>query len=547
MTANDLRIKLLRAETLPDSNKLPHLRTSLRDYGISNCLKPRKLLVSMSYNGRPETILVPCGRCYHCRQTRINEWVTRCYAHADTYKYVYFVTLSYTSCKSNSPLSQFLMRELSECYWHYDNLNYYGTYSYNPTLLCRKHYQYFLKRLRKRCNCELSYIISGEYGHRFGRPHYHLVLFSDLPLTIDDIKYAWSLNVVQDSNGVYHRSTSRGHRLLFGNIDFNDLVQNGSFNQSKKVSVDGKTLSARNCFAYVCKYLYKTDYSDSRVKLAYNDLYRVSERTNWRGTYTAVYNPNFNLFIPKIHEKTSLTTTCHEFVGLFAPFVSVSRGRAIGSLYAKNHMAEFVQGHFSRPPLQIKGYVLPSYFVRKMEEFLLPLRRIKRTASAVSFIKGNLPLLSSDFKGICENRLARPYLLAVERFNWDSPQDLLRSDYAFVDLLTRERYLMCYDSFGSLYVRAYKYDRSKRCYVHSRIIDIETFVRSFFNSFREYADYCASHVPKREERLRALEFCRNYIDSFYSWYDLVNYVYDALQNDVKQQNLIYNLTHNNLE
>ena len=43
----------------------------------SDCQNPQKVSI---YNGIKrcyEVRNVPCGKCYHCKITRINEWVTR--------------------------------------------------------------------------------------------------------------------------------------------------------------------------------------------------------------------------------------------------------------------------------------------------------------------------------------------------------------------------------------------------------------------------------------------------------------------------------------
>lgn len=39
-----------------------------------------------------------------------------------------------------------------------------------------RHFQLFLKKLRKRLGRPVRYFMCGEYGDRLGRPHYHAIL-----------------------------------------------------------------------------------------------------------------------------------------------------------------------------------------------------------------------------------------------------------------------------------------------------------------------------------------------------------------------------------
>jgi len=59
----------------------------------------------------------------------------------------------------------------------YDNENLPATGSLN-----KKHFQDFMKRLRKRIGRPLRFFHCGEYGDKFARPHYHCCLFGwDFP------------------------------------------------------------------------------------------------------------------------------------------------------------------------------------------------------------------------------------------------------------------------------------------------------------------------------------------------------------------------------
>lgn len=93
---------------------------------------------------------VPCGQCIGCRLERSRQWAVRCMHEAQMYKENCFVTLTYRDA---------------------------------PVSLDKRHFQLFMKRLRKFFRGErISYFHCGEYGGELGRPHYHALLFGvDFP------------------------------------------------------------------------------------------------------------------------------------------------------------------------------------------------------------------------------------------------------------------------------------------------------------------------------------------------------------------------------
>uniref|UniRef100_A0AAU8AZJ5 Replication initiator protein n=1 Tax=Dulem virus 177 TaxID=3145654 RepID=A0AAU8AZJ5_9VIRU len=96
---------------------------------------------------------VPCNKCLYCRMTRSREWSFRISHEFETFKHVgSFLTLTY------NPL--FLPLDGS---------------------LSKKHLQGFHKLLRRRFKDPLKYFACGEYGGRFGRPHYHSLVLGVPP------------------------------------------------------------------------------------------------------------------------------------------------------------------------------------------------------------------------------------------------------------------------------------------------------------------------------------------------------------------------------
>lgn len=126
--------------------------------------------------------VVPCGKCYFCMQTKANEWSFRIYQEMRVSDSAYFITATYSD--ENLP-------EAEE----------------NPTLL-KSDLQKFIKRLRdtakrkgepynnlyeNRPYKSLKYFACGEYGTKFGRPHYHLILFNYPHNLINNIQDVWQL------------------------------------------------------------------------------------------------------------------------------------------------------------------------------------------------------------------------------------------------------------------------------------------------------------------------------------------------------------------
>lgn len=91
----------------------------------------------------------PCGTCLSCRMTKRQEWTFRIMLEMRQHKENWFVTLTYDN----------------------DNLPENGVE--------KAEIQGFMKRLRARAEGKIRFFAVGEYGERYKRPHYHLVLFSD--------------------------------------------------------------------------------------------------------------------------------------------------------------------------------------------------------------------------------------------------------------------------------------------------------------------------------------------------------------------------------
>lgn len=95
-------------------------------------------------------VKIACGQCSGCRLERSRQWAVRCVHESHLYEDNCFVTLTYDD--AHLPDDESL--------------------SVRPL-------QLFMKRLRKANHGKkIRFFACGEYGSRFGRPHFHVCLFN---------------------------------------------------------------------------------------------------------------------------------------------------------------------------------------------------------------------------------------------------------------------------------------------------------------------------------------------------------------------------------
>lgn len=101
---------------------------------------------------------LPCGKCFNCKKRRTSGWSFRLNKEAEVSTSAFFVTLSYEQ----------------------PHLTKNGFMN-----LCKQDLQKYLKRLRKLNDNKLKYYAVGEYGGKFNRPHYHIIIFNALETTLE--------------------------------------------------------------------------------------------------------------------------------------------------------------------------------------------------------------------------------------------------------------------------------------------------------------------------------------------------------------------------
>lgn len=128
------------------------------------CLYPVRIRTH-SKNGLSQSVTVACGSCLECLRQKSMEWAFRITDECSQYSENCFITLTYNN--------EFCPR----------------------TGVSRREVQLFVKRLRKALYPRrIRFFACGEYGKRFSRPHYHIIVFNWYPSD------AWFFQ--RDSSGV---------------------------------------------------------------------------------------------------------------------------------------------------------------------------------------------------------------------------------------------------------------------------------------------------------------------------------------------------------
>ena len=332
----------------------------LEKYVYSTCLHPVKVHIYNHVTKKTEEREVPCGNCLHCRMTRLSEWVTRMICESLMYKHVYYVTLTYDSkvleqrpdiaADTNAVVHSF---------------NKFHKPQLAPLTLCKRHTQLFWKRLRKNNpDIVFAYYLCGEYGHNYGRPHYHAVIWSDDVITPDMILDAWQHLCTRDA------------------LAFEDLKAS---NSSTKV------------YSYVCKYLFKDfKFKDlptyqihrERYEMMYGSELYCMKQNHYSQDYVKEIQTNYKEYEKRqdifdyaeslldFEEQEKVFEETHTFSGWYAkmynPFATCSRRRSIGSRYVQKYIQEYSKGNLRIFGIHDKHLVFPQFFTRKAKKSVCP-------------------------------------------------------------------------------------------------------------------------------------------------------------------------------
>lgn len=148
-------------------------------------------------------MLVPCGKCSVCVQSRAADWKRRLDVEASQHKYTFFVTLTYSddTVPEFEPLRYQDYPYLTD-HDREDIFNYISEHDVSPRYLVLRYQdiQLFMKRLRNYINRDdsipeeeknIRFYACGEYGETTYRPHWHLLIYHDSDdLALQMVKYA---------------------------------------------------------------------------------------------------------------------------------------------------------------------------------------------------------------------------------------------------------------------------------------------------------------------------------------------------------------------
>lgn len=415
--------------------------SKLFDNIYAECFNPQRIKVYDPIECKMVVREVPCGKCYHCRITKINEWVTRMVLQSLYSKYVYFGTLTYGVTDSD------VFRETSPMLSRFNSRNKLQP---TPLLLRKDHLQKFFKRLRKNTGAKFQYFACGEYGTNYGRPHFHYIMWSDVVITEDSVSNSWS--TIADN----------GKRVVIGRIEHQDMRTNAR--------------NVEHSYKYVCKYLQKNSFNFN--KLVTKKLHEKNIRENIIGIPCT---DNYYFEEQKRYLKN------------YRPFVVCSKRPAIGIGYLQDHIGEFSKGNFKL--FGVKGkYVFPVYYYRKTREYLCPFKTIStkngkpnsystiptvvsmlvQLQNAIAFNEcflSNSPIV--EFGGF--NRVRFPIRESQRRI------DLPAEYFNFYDCKNKYYYYLRGD--GDYDVCAKRYHRLYTIHAKDLIKELQTTYNNLFESF----------------------------------------------------------------
>ena len=381
----------------------------------SNCSNPQKVRLYNGVIGAYEYKDVPCGKCYHCKITRINEWVTRMTIEANYNKFVYFGTLTYGS-KCITTYSQ-------ECLGMYTDFNQNQVKTYTPMVLRYDHVQKFFKRLRKNTGVKFQYAVCGEYGGTYSRPHYHYIIFTNQPISKLQIYKAWTAPSIKDSS----------KRIVIGKVEHRD-IKNEPYITTKNGDVS-------DVYKYVCKYIQKSDF-------------KFDELTNYK-QHKKLYHYEFKkaTLLCRKHDayiQSKKITNFEEYKRAFSPFFRCSKKPALGYKYVQDHIGEFKEGNLRLFGLS-KENIFPQYFTRKVKESISVLRP-KSTTNQGFCSYARLPKMESLLSDVINSiSIGEDTQQIVQLFRYQGGKCYLSTERGFDDLEKYEGRYIEY-SFPSEYL-----------------------------------------------------------------------------------------------
>ncbi|UPW41568.1 replication initiator protein [Peromfec virus RodF8_54] len=172
------------------------------------CLYPIRIITHPK-EGYSEPVTVKCGKCLECQRQKSFEWALRIMDECSVYENNCFITLTYNN----------------------DNLPLNGCVSVREE-------QLFMKRLRKFLQpLKIRYFVSGEYGRKHLRPHYHFIIFNWKPNDLVFFKKEGNNNLYRSS--IIERLWTKGFSSV-GEVTFDTALYCAKYMQKQQFVESGK-------------------------------------------------------------------------------------------------------------------------------------------------------------------------------------------------------------------------------------------------------------------------------------------------------------------
>lgn len=219
-----------------------------------------------------DPIEIPCGQCHACRLEKSRQWAMRCLHEASLHPKNCFITLTFNE----------------------ENLNKRD----NPQSLNKEEFQQFMKRLRfhlvpknpykkfskdhpdydqqkrKRDQWQrengIRFYMCGEYGDKYGRPHYHAILFN---CDFED-KKPWKLN----NGSLLYRSKTLEELWPYGYSSIGDVTFESAAYVARYVM---KKRTGENAIYSYCEVDFETGEMFNFRLPEYNDMSRRPGIAAW--------------------------------------------------------------------------------------------------------------------------------------------------------------------------------------------------------------------------------------------------------------------------
>ncbi len=536
----------------------------------STCLYPNSINVTDSL-GKVHKMFVPCGRCIACQDQKRNEWVSRMCLHSLSHKHCYFVTLTYGSYNlyeyKNHPFKEdWLMTKP-----RLSSKNYKNTPKYMPSLLRQEHLTKFLKRLRIQLGFDISYCAAGEYGEKYLRPHFHLIIWSDNVITYQNIVNAWSYQCYLVSNNdirSFNGKCSKDNvfQFLIGRVDFNDLVANGTLDYDS--DNNQSNLNSKHVFSYVAKYVCKSNFITKRLKEHILQEYDRFDHVPWYDDnkdnenivssvlfrrqfcqdFNVPYEASSTLIAPfvddrgrhlitlKHNQKTYEKVNQDEFVQIFAPFFVCSRKYGIGRKYYEQNFERFQKKCFDLPKFHSKTLTFPHYFLRLLKNEKYPVYFKKSTLQSISYSRDFIPFVRDLYMEFSLNKdlyFNSPWSSIFKKFELHKlPKDAFFAP-TFIDNngYTTYYYSPSYDIF-----EGFRFNSCTKEYEFREYVDRKTFCEYIVSNLNEYI----SDIKIQTANNELLYKFQKELLSLPSRLSLIS----SYEDRRKQMSKIYNLQHN---